>query len=95
MTLRTVPPLPGLVLRHQILKPRGLMQAELARAMGLSSVRISQIMNGRAPITVETALRLGQVTGTEPEYWIRLQTDYDLFHAKKRLAPILGELPKL
>jgi addiction module HigA family antidote len=94
MTLRTIPPLPGSILRHQILIPMQLSQVDLARATDLSPVRINHIVKGRAPITVEMALRLGQVTGTEAEYWLRLQIDYDLFQARKRLASKLEKLPR-
>jgi len=51
-------------------------QAQLADAMGISRVRVNQLVNGHAAITVETALRLGHVTDTEPEYWLALQAAF-------------------
>jgi addiction module HigA family antidote len=89
------PPLPGWILRNEILHRMGMRQAELARAMGISRVRISQILHGRAPISTEMALRLGQVTGTAPDYWLRLQREFDLFQANRRLRPVLDKLPIL
>ena len=62
-------------------------------SQGISRVRISQILHGRAPITTEMALRLGQVTGTAPDYWLRLQREFDLFQANRRLRPVLDKLP--
>jgi antitoxin HigA-1 len=95
MTVQAMPPLPGAVLRHRILKRLGLKQAELAQAMGVSKVRINQIVNGHAPITPEMALRLGRVTDTAPEYWLRLQCEFELHVANERLGKTLAELPVL
>ena len=93
--LRTKPPLPGSIIRHKIVSRMGLRQSDLARAMGISTVRLNQIINGHAPITPEMALRLGKVTGTEPEYWLSLQSDLDLFDARVRLGERLDSLPTL
>lgn len=72
-----------------------MRQSELARAMGISKVRINQILNGRAPISTEVALRLGQVTRTAPDYWLRVQSEFDLYQANRRLRPVLDKLPIL
>ncbi len=90
-----VPTLPGAVLRHQILKRLAIRQADLAHAMGVSTVRINHIVMGKAPITVEMALRLGKVTNTAPEYWLALQTEYSLHHARRRHARMLEKLQPL
>jgi addiction module HigA family antidote len=95
MTIQIIPPMPGLILRHKILKRMGIKQAELAEAMDVSKVRINQILNGRAPITPNMALRLGRVTNTAPEYWLGLQRDFDLHQARHRLASVLEKLPIL
>jgi addiction module HigA family antidote len=92
MTTITSPPPPGLVLRHKILNRSKVRQADLARAMGVSRVRLSQILNGHAPISVEMALRLAHVTGTEAEYWLTLQMEFGLFRARSRLAVTLEAL---
>jgi addiction module HigA family antidote len=72
-----------------------MRQADLARALGISAVRVSQIMNGRAPITPGIALRLARVLGQTPEYWLQLQTDRDLFHEREKLKNRLEELPRI
>ena len=95
MTLHTKPPLPGAVLKHQILNARNVKQSELASAMGVSRVRICQIVNGRAPITPEMALRIARVTDTSAEYWLRLQMDFDLLQASSKLQAELESLPKI
>jgi addiction module HigA family antidote len=85
MALQTFPPAPGSVLRRKLTELR-LRQSDLARSMGVSAVRINQIINGRAPITPEMSLRLGAVTSTPAEYWLGLQRDFDLFRARRRLG---------
>lgn len=94
-TMRATPPLPGDVVRQRILRSLGIKQTDLARAMGVSPVRINQILRGRRPISIEMALRLGKVTGTSPDYWLRLQHKFDIFHARERLATELNMLSSL
>jgi addiction module HigA family antidote len=72
-----------------------IKQADLANAMGVSKVRINQILNGHAPITPEMALRLAKVTGTAAHDWLALQRDFDLHRAQRRLARELQKLPSL
>ena len=95
MTTHTFPPLPGNVLRDEIINHRHIRQADLARTMGVSTVTISHIVNGHAPISAAMAVRLGHATGTKPEYWLRLQRRYDLFKARQQLAATLETLPKI
>ena len=96
MSITTVvPTMPGAVVRHQILKRLGIRQSDLARAMGISTVRVNHIVMGKAPITVEAALRLGKATNTDPEYWLALQTAYSLHRARRRLARTLEKLRPL
>jgi addiction module HigA family antidote len=90
--LGSIPPAPGSILRHQIIDRMGIKQAALADAVGISKVRINQIINGRAPITPEMAVRLGTVTGTVPEYWLGLQSEFYLFNARRRLENQLETL---
>ena len=70
----------------------GVRQADLAAAMKVSRVRINQIVNGHAPITPQMALRLAKVTGTKPEFWLDLQTQFDLHRSRAELAGELEEL---
>ena len=95
MSTGTVPPLPGTVLRHKVLSRLKMRQSDLARAMGISTVRMNQIVKGKAPITPEMALRLERVTGTHAKYWLTLQTEFELHRWRRRLARRLKDLQPL
>ena len=69
---------PGEVLREDFLKPLGMSQNALAKALGVPPIRISQIVRGKRAITPETALRLARYFGTSPEFWLGMQAAYDL-----------------
>ncbi len=93
--MEIVPPLPGSVIRHQVLNRLKVKQASLARAMGVSPARVNQILKGHAPISASVALRLGKVTSTDPVYWLELQTKYDLHRASLDLRDTLENLVPL
>jgi len=76
---------PGEVLLEDFMKPLGLTQYRLAKDIGVSPIRISQIVKGKRAITVDTALRLGRYFGTSAVVWLRLQVRYDLETAEKDL----------
>jgi addiction module HigA family antidote len=69
---------PGEILREEFMKPRGLSQNALARALNVPPRRINEIVNGQRRITADTALRLARYFGTSAEMWAGLQADYDL-----------------
>ena len=81
----------------EILHELGLSQARFARAIGVSPMRISHVVNGARPVTAELALLFGRALGQSPEYWLNLQTAYDLKlasllqirRAPHRIIPIL------
>jgi addiction module HigA family antidote len=73
------PNAPGEILRHEFLEPLGLSQKELAQALGITRVRLSEILRGRRAITPDTAFRLGRFFDTTAEFWLGLQTDIDLW----------------
>lgn len=93
--LEGAPPLPGSVLKEQILTPLNINQSDLASAMGVSKVLIHFVVHGKSPITIDLALRLGRVTNTAPEYWLALQNEFDLHSARHRLADTLANLTPL
>lgn len=72
---------PGEYIR-EALEDLGLTQAALAKSLGVSAMRISHVVREERPITAELALRLGLAFGQSPQYWLNLQTDYDLKIAK-------------
>lgn len=73
---------PGEILLEEFMKPLGITARQLAADIDVSGSRISEILNGKRPITADTALRLGLYFAMEPYFWLNLQSDYDL-----RIAP--------
>lgn len=74
---------PGEILREDVLDELGMSPTALAGALGVPPNRITSIVNGDRAITADTALRLARYLGTSPEYWMNLQTAYDLRVAKR------------
>ncbi len=74
---------PGEILLEEFLKPYGLTQKELARRIGVSYPRVNELVRGRRDVTPDTALRLGRLFGTTPEFWLNLQQAYDLYKARQ------------
>ena len=77
---------PGEVLLEDFMKPLDLSQYRLAHGIGVTPIRISQIVNGQRSITVDTAMRLARYFSTSAEVWLRLQVRYDLEVAEKQLS---------
>ena len=77
------PPHPGEVIRELCLEPLGLSVTEAAEGLGVSRKTLSAIINGRAGISPEMALRLSIAFDTSPESWLNQQTQYDLWQAKR------------
>ena len=77
---------PGEVLLEDFMKPLGLTQYRLAHDIGVTPIRISQIVNGHRAITVDTAMRLARYFGTSAAVWLRLQVRYDLEVAETELS---------
>src|SRR5881394_680152 len=82
---------PGEILAEEFLKPMDITQYRLAKDIGVPPRRINEIVRGLRAITADTALRLGRYFGTTPEFWLNLQTHYDLEREQERLA---GRLDK-
>ena len=81
------PVTPGEMLKEEFLTEYRLSQNRLAKAIGISPNRIVEIVHNRRRITADTALRLGLYFGNSPEFWLNLQTHYDLKMALKNLRP--------
>ena len=77
---------PGEILEEEFLKPMGLTQYRLAKDLGVPPRRINEIVKGERAITANTALRLGRFFNMAPQFWINLQTQYDLEQEGERLA---------
>jgi addiction module HigA family antidote len=82
-----MPPLhPGEMLREEFMRPLGLSANALALALRVPVTRISEIVNERRSITADTALRLSRYFRMSPNFWLRLQTQYDLDMAEDQIA---------
>ena len=77
------PPHPGEILRDLCLKPLELTVTQAAAALGVSRKTLSSILNGRAGISSEMAVRLSLAFGTSAESWMNQQVQYDLWHAER------------
>lgn len=84
---------PGEILADEIDARAGLTKTELARLIGVPPGRISEIIAGKRAITADTALRLGKFFGTEPEFWMNLQRNYELRVARNAIGPELEKIP--
>lgn len=81
---RRLPPVhPGEILRDEFLAPMDLSVYRLAKAIKVSRPRLNDIVIGRRAVTTDSALRLGRYFGTTPEFWINLQTRYNLDVAER------------
>ena len=78
------PPHPGEVLQDTVLAEGRISVSEFARKLGVSRVALSRVVNGRAAVSADMALRLAAALGGSPESWLQMQAAYDLWHAAKR-----------
>ena len=78
------PPHPGEIIRSLWLEPLGLTVTDAATALGVSRKTLSAILNGRAGVSPEMAIRLSIAFGTSAESWLNQQMQYDLWHAERR-----------
>ena len=80
------PVTPGELLLEEFLKPMGISQYRLAKEINVPAQRIGDIVAGKRAITADTALRLGKFFGMEAQFWMNLQSHYDLEIAKDAIA---------
>lgn len=78
---------PGEILLEEFLKPLGIGQADAARRLRISLNRLNEIILGKRGVSADTALRLARLLKTSPQFWMRLQADWDLHQAIERAAP--------
>lgn len=83
---------PGEILLEEFIEPFGLTQHALAVHIAIPPRRINEIVHGKRSITTDTALRLAKAFGTTPEFWVNLQTHYDINTAKDALSPVLDSI---
>ena len=91
-----LPPItPGKILLEEFLKPMNISQSQLAKDINVPPNRISQIIHGRREITADTALRLARYFSIEPEFWINLQTRYNMKQARRKIGAALEKEVKV
>lgn len=86
---------PGEVLLEDFIEGFGITQNKLAVSIGVPPRRINEIVHGKRSITADTALRLGRYFGIDPQFWLNLQTHYDLQLAADRVADQIAEIVPL
>ena len=79
--MKRPPTHPGEMLLEEFLKPLGMSQIDAARRMRISANRLNELVRKKRGVTAQTALRLAELFGTSPEFWLSLQTTWDLWHA--------------
>lgn len=85
-------PTPGDILMEEFLKPVGLSQTALARAIGVSPRRINEIVLGKRTVTADTDLRLSRYWGISDGFWLGLQADHDLMQRRRQLGVDLEKI---
>ena len=93
-TQKIAPIHPGEILLHDFMEPLGLSQYALAKALGVTAMRVSQIVRGQRAITADTALRLSRYFSTRPGWWLDLQTHHDLELAADKLEARIARTVK-
>jgi addiction module HigA family antidote len=92
MKNKKLPPIhPGEILIEEFLKPMGLSQYRLAKDISVPPRRINEIVHGKRSISADTALRLGRFFGISPQFWLNLQTRFDLEVTEDLLAERLDK----
>ena len=79
---------PGEILRDLCLEPLSLTITEVAKTLGVARKTLSELVNGKAGVSPEMAIRLSKAFKTTPEFWMNLQQQYDLWHAQQKIGDI-------
>ena len=96
MKVKKLEPLhPGEVLFEEFMQPMGISQNRLGRDLGVSPRRINEIIHGKRAVTADSALRLARYFGTSAQFWMGLQSDYDLEIAEDMVSEKIAHEVKL
>lgn len=95
MGLMTDPSHPGEILKHEFLEPLGISAIGLAKVIGVPRTRIERLVKEQTAVTPDTALRLSKALGTTAEFWINMQSNFDMAAARKivdvsDIAPVVA-----
>ena len=84
------PPHPGSILKEDVLPELGISITEAAIQLGVSRITLSRVVNGRAAISADMAIRLeAWMNGPTAETWVRMQAEYDLWQARQKPRPTI------
>ena len=86
---------PGEILQLEFLEPMNITPYRLSKDIGVAQTRISEILSGKRSVTADTALRLSRYFGNSAQFWLNLQTQYDLRQALEENAEVYDQIPKL
>ena len=92
MTIKMEPVTPGEIRLEEFFKPLGLSQTAVARGINVPPRRINEVVLGKRGITADTALRLARYFGNSPEFWLNLQTRYELELAEEKSGKEIAKL---
>jgi antitoxin HigA-1 len=95
MSDKLAPIHPGEVLMEDFIEGLGITQNKLAVSIGVPPRRINEIVHGKRAVTADTALRLAKYFGTSPQFWLNLQTQYDLDLAEDRVSDQIAAITPL
>jgi antitoxin HigA-1 len=84
---------PGEILRLEFLEPLDITPYRLSKDIGVGQTRISEILSEKRSVTADTALRLSRYFGNSAQFWLNLQTQYDLRQAQEKNAEIYSHIP--
>ena len=95
MSKKMMPIHPGEILNEEFLQPLEISQYRVAKDISVPPRRINEIIHGDRAITADTALRLGRYFGVSPQFWLNLQSRYDLETTSSRLGSVLKREVKM
>ncbi|PHJ58794.1 pirin [Nostoc linckia z18] len=86
---------PGEILQLEFLEPLNITSYRLSKDIGVAQTRIDDILSGNLSITADTALRLSRYFGNSAQFWLNLQTQYDIRQALEENSEVYNQIPKL
>ncbi len=86
---------PGEILQLEFLEPLSITPYRLSKDIGVAQTRISKILSGKRSVTADTALRLSRYFGNSAQFWLNLQTQYDIHQALEENAEVYNQIPTL
>jgi addiction module HigA family antidote len=95
MKKKLSPITPGDILLEEFLKPMEITQSQLAKDINVPANRVSQLIHCKREITADTALRLGRYFGIEPEFWLNLQSRYNMKMAQRKVGQKIAKEVKV